>query len=89
MKCFIYSLSLILLLCVSAQARFTEYKERHLGPTGMFGVTSPTEIKITKISKGSPAEGKVKEGDVIVNNPLSPPCMMLSTSSLKKQIPSS
>lgn len=50
----------------AAQARFVQHKERHLGPTGMFGVTSPTEIKITKVAEGSPAEGKVKEGDVIV-----------------------
>jgi hypothetical protein len=48
------------------QARFIEHKERHLGPTGMFGVTSPTEIKITKVEEGSPAAGKIKVGDVIV-----------------------
>ncbi len=41
-------------------------KERHLGPTGLFGITSPTEIKITKVEQGSPADGKLKEGDVVV-----------------------
>ena len=59
-------LSLCLLLSAPLHARFTEYKERHLGPTGMIGITSPTEIKITKISAGSPADGKIKEGDVLV-----------------------
>lgn len=49
----------------TAQARFIEHKEHHLGPTGMFGVTSATEIKITKIEDGSPADGALKVGDVI------------------------
>jgi len=31
-----------------AHARHYEHKEHHLGPTGLFGVTSPTNIKITK-----------------------------------------
>jgi hypothetical protein len=43
-----------------------EYKEHHLGPTGLFGVTSPTDIRITKVEPGSPADGKIKDGDVIV-----------------------
>ena len=43
-----------------------EHKEHHLGPTGLFGVTSPTDIKITKVQKGSPADGKIRVGDVIV-----------------------
>ncbi len=47
-------------------ARSFEYKEHHLGPTGLFGVTSPTDIRITKVEQGSPADGKLKEGDVIV-----------------------
>jgi hypothetical protein len=47
-------------------ARFIEHKERHLGPTGLFGVTSPTDIRITKVAEGSPADGKIKVGDVII-----------------------
>jgi hypothetical protein len=47
-------------------ARFIEHKERHLGPTGLYGVTSPTGIKITKVTEGSPADGKIKVGEVIV-----------------------
>jgi hypothetical protein len=47
-------------------ARFIEHKERHLGPTGLFGITSPTDIKITKVAEGSPADGKIKIGDVII-----------------------
>ncbi|MFC1805357.1 DUF6288 domain-containing protein [Planctomycetota bacterium] len=50
----------------TAHARHYEHKEHHLGPTGLFGVTSPTDIKITKVQKGSPADGKIKVGDVIV-----------------------
>lgn len=37
-------------------AQHFEYKEHHLGPTGLFGVTSPTRIKITKVREGSPAD---------------------------------
>lgn len=49
-----------------ARAQHFEYKEHHLGPTGLLGITSPTDIKITKVEPGSPADGKLKEGDVIV-----------------------
>jgi hypothetical protein len=54
------------LLAGTARAQHFEYKEHHLGPTGLFGVTSPTDIKITKVEQGSPADGKLKVGDVIV-----------------------
>lgn len=54
------------LLVAPLHARFIEHKEHHLGPTGLFGVTSPTNIKITKVQDGSPADGKIKAGDVIV-----------------------
>lgn len=54
------------LLTGTALAQHYEYKEHHLGPTGLFGITSPTDIKITKVEKGSPADGKLKVGDVIV-----------------------
>lgn len=47
-------------------AQHYEYKEHHLGPTGLFGITSPTNIKVTKVLEGSPAEGKIEVGDVIV-----------------------
>lgn len=50
----------------TVDAQHFEYKEHHLGPTGLFGVTSPTDIKITKVQPGSPADGKLKVGDVIV-----------------------
>lgn len=55
-----------ILLSGTVQAQHFEYKEHHLGPTGLFGVTSPTDIKITKVEQGSPADGKLKEGDLIV-----------------------
>ena len=50
----------------TARAQHFEYKEHHLGPTGLFGVTSPTDIKITKVEPGSPADGKISVDDVIV-----------------------
>ena len=31
----------------TVHAQHYEYKEHHLGPTGLFGITSPTNIKIT------------------------------------------
>ncbi|MCE9611143.1 MAG: DUF6288 domain-containing protein [Chthoniobacter sp.] len=51
---------------VTVSAQHFEYKEHHLGPTGLFGVTSPKDIRITKVQPGSPADGKVKVDDVIV-----------------------
>ncbi|MDP6544336.1 MAG: DUF6288 domain-containing protein [Phycisphaerae bacterium] len=59
-------LAAIVLTSNAVDARFIEHKEHHLGPTGLFGVTSPTNIVITKVQKGSPADGKIKVGDVIV-----------------------
>jgi len=53
-----------LLLTASASA-IVEHKERHLGPTGMFGVTSPKDIAIVKVEPGSPADGLIKPGDII------------------------
>jgi hypothetical protein len=36
-----------------------------MGPTGLMGATGKKDIKITKVDKGSPADGKVKVGDVV------------------------
>lgn len=63
---FVMALVLAVLCASASQARFIEYKERHLGPTGLYGVTSPKDIKVTKVLEGSPADGKVNVGDVIV-----------------------
>ncbi len=57
--------TLLPLLTASASARFHEHKERHLGPTGIYGVTAPDEIKVVKIDPGSPADGKLAPGDII------------------------
>lgn len=56
-------LTLLLLAATVHAASFVEHKERHLGPTGMFGVTSPADITIVKVEPGSPADGLVKPGD--------------------------
>jgi len=50
----------------AAPARQIEHKERHLGPTGLLGVISASDIEITKVQPGSPADGKLKVGDAIV-----------------------
>ena len=47
----------------TVHARHYEHKEHHLRPTGLFGVTSPSDIKVTKVQPGSPADGKIKVGD--------------------------
>ena len=41
-------------------------KARHLGPTGLFGAIANRQIEITKALPGSPADGKVHVGDVIL-----------------------
>jgi hypothetical protein len=43
----------------TVHARFIEHKERHLSPTGLYGVTSPTGIKITMLGVGHHAWGRV------------------------------
>ena len=50
-------------LSSAAQA---EANDRHLGPTGLFGKTSPKSIEVTKVQEGSPADGKLFPGDAIV-----------------------
>ncbi|MFU8892909.1 MAG: DUF6288 domain-containing protein [Luteolibacter sp.] len=54
-----------LVLTTPASAQFQEHKERLLGPSGIYGVTSPDEIKIVKIDPGSPADGKLQPGDIL------------------------
>ena len=54
------------LISGTVRAQHYEHKEHHLGPTGLLGVTSPTDIKITKVQAGSPADGKIQVGNVIV-----------------------
>lgn len=59
-----HRLAIIFLLTATAHAgSIVEHKERHLGPTGMFGVTSPTDITIVKVEPSSPADGIVNPGD--------------------------
>lgn len=53
------------LLLIASASAIVEHKERYLGTTGMFGVTSPRDIKIVKVEPGSPADGIIKPGDII------------------------
>jgi hypothetical protein len=57
--------TLALTLLHTSHAAVREYGEHHLGPTGLFGILSPKDIKIVKVEPGSPADGKIKPGDVI------------------------
>ncbi|MCH7228711.1 DUF6288 domain-containing protein [Haloferula sp. A504] len=41
-------------------------KDHYIGPAGFMATTSKTEVKVSKIEKGSPADGLLKPGDVIV-----------------------
>lgn len=50
-------------LAGTLQAKSTDHL---LGPTGMMGADGKKQIKVTKIEKGSPADGKIKPGDIIV-----------------------
>jgi hypothetical protein len=58
--------SFLLIALGSQPADAVEHKERMLGPTGLYGVTSPKDIKIVKVDEGSPADGKIKPGDILV-----------------------
>jgi hypothetical protein len=60
-----FVLTLALLSTSALQARFIEHKEHSLGPTGLLGVTSPKDIKVTKVIENSPAAGKIQVGDII------------------------
>lgn len=53
----------VLLLAVSCGSVCAQHL---MGPTGLTGQTGKKDIKITKVDKGSPADGKLKPGDVVV-----------------------
>ncbi len=46
--------------------RDVEAKEYQYGPTGIYGSHTNTEIKVTQVEKGSPADGRITPGMVIV-----------------------
>lgn len=43
-----------------------KFNDHLMGPTGLRGAVVKNEIKITKVDQGSPADGKLKNGDVII-----------------------
>jgi len=45
---------------------YAKDEERHLGPTGLFGAVDKQQIKVTRVAEGSPADGSLKAGDVIL-----------------------
>ncbi len=61
------NLSLILLLAVATGAApKADERVRHLGPTGIFGSVGKDRISVSKVAKGSPADGKLQPGEFIV-----------------------
>lgn len=56
-------LSCLFLLSLPAFGKSTAHL---LGPTGMMGNFGGKDIKVSKVDKESPADGKVKPGDVII-----------------------
>jgi len=52
-------------LCL-ATAVYAAPATHQLGPTGLLGTISKKTIKVTKVAKGSPADGKIKVGDQII-----------------------
>ena len=51
-------------LSTSLQAR--PQKNHFVGPTGIMAVNGKNELQVQSVEKGSPADGKLKKGDVIV-----------------------
>ena len=54
------------LLNFAAHAQESANTQHYLGPIGVFGVTTPKDVTISKVESGSPADGKIKVGDVII-----------------------
>ena len=59
-------LLLAVLLAAGPAFLLAKATDHLLGPTGMRGADSKHDIKITKVEKGSPADGNLQPGDVIV-----------------------
>lgn len=58
--------SVLFLILLSFTMHAGKKQDTMLGPTGMYGKTTREGILITKIEKGSPADGKIKKGDVVI-----------------------
>lgn len=56
----------VALSCLSITAFARGPKEVPFGPTGILGTVSKSVIRVTKVEKGSPADGKVKKGDQVI-----------------------
>ena len=54
------------LLSSAAHAQEPANTQHYLGPIGVFGFTTPKDVTISKVESGSPADGKIKVGDVII-----------------------
>mgnify|MGYP006284430407 FL=1 len=66
MKSFVQILVSTVLVTVITGFYAKDAKAHQLGPTGLQGKTSAKNITITKVAEGSPADGKLEKGDVIV-----------------------
>ena len=64
-----YSLIAFLLSLVCSGGSL--HAQHLMGPTGLTGQTGKSDIKITKVDKGSPGDGKFKPGDIVIGLNLS------------------
>ncbi|MFT5241473.1 MAG: hypothetical protein ACI9OU_002424 [Candidatus Promineifilaceae bacterium] len=60
-------MSVVAVLAMSGSVAYARAPQTYqLGPTGLFGTISKTTVKVTQVAKGSPADGKIKVGDLVV-----------------------
>ena len=52
--------------CMTPNAFAKAAKVEMFGPTGIYGSLVKNTIKVTRVDKGSPAEGKIKVGDQVI-----------------------
>lgn len=64
--CTIPTLAALFLVVGTLPLSAQKMNDHLMGPTGMRGATGKKEIKITQVDKGSPADGKLKVGDVVI-----------------------
>lgn len=57
---------LALLLAMTGGPLSAKDEGHLLGPTGLFGASGKKDIRVMKVDKGSPADGRLKPGDMIV-----------------------
>ena len=54
------------MLCAGSVTAGSKDSENQFGPTGLLGQPGKNGITITKVDKGSPADGRIRAGDIII-----------------------